>query len=603
MLAVKAAAEGVFMKNTFKVLGIIALVIIGFSFAACGDGGGGETAEKVVYTSVDGDGNKYELTITAKSDKAAYEPKAGDLFTLVITFANGTKKTSSGTVAAEDKTESGISLTLSVSGSSFTVSVSAVGGDEQAMTEIDGEIPITSSTDGNTASVPANDTPLSPQVENPAPPLSSATLAAHLATLPANTVATPHYIKLAVSAPAEFEVIKAALNGAPTKFVRLDLLGSTVTELPDSAFTTMTNPSPPPFTFEGCLTLTGIIIPNTIQSFSYSVFNGCKNLTSVNIPDGVPELLIGTFMDSGLKSITIPGSVKTIGESAFAHCANLNSVSIGSGVKTIGIYAFGDCTSLSSVTIPNSVTTIEQAAFNGSGLTSITIPNSVTSIGNWSFENSANLTSIIIPDSVTYLGEGAFGNCGKLANVTIGNGVTSLKDIFYGCGSLANLTIGNGITVIEEGAFANFANLSSVTIGNGVTTIEDWAFEKTALESITFGSGVTSIGRGAFQDITKLTSITIPDSVKNIGNWAFNRCYNITSVSLGGNYTSFGEWLFGDCEQIVSVTFRGPISSSVFYEESFFARLRDVFYEKDPENGTPGTYVRNASTDWGWALQ
>jgi uncharacterized protein YjdB len=158
------------MKNTFRLIGIIAfVVVIGFSFASCGDsdsGGGNVTNEKAVYTSVDGEGNVYELTITKKSDKAAYEPKAGDLFKLVITFLNGTTKTSEGTVTDEEVNGSTTTLTLTVSSSSFTVSISTVTDDISVISEITGTIPITSSTGDDTEPVIIEEVTLAPQVDN-----------------------------------------------------------------------------------------------------------------------------------------------------------------------------------------------------------------------------------------------------------------------------------------------------------------------------------------------------------------------------------------------------------------------------------------------------
>jgi hypothetical protein len=118
-------------------------------------------------------------------------------------------------------------------------------------------------------------------------------------------------------------------------------------------------------------------------------------------------------------SITIPDSVTSIGDSAFAFCSGLTTLTIGSGVTSIGNNAFQDCSGLTgALTIPNSVTSIGNSAFaRCSGLTSITIPNSVTSIGGNAFFGCSGLTSITIPNSVTSIGSGAFLNCTKLVTV------------------------------------------------------------------------------------------------------------------------------------------------------------------------------------------
>ena len=66
-----------------------------------------------------------------------------------------------------------------------------------------------------------------------------------------------------------------------------------------------------------------------------------------------------------LQSITIPNSVKSIGNSAFCSCKSLQSVTIPNSVTKIGVEAFEFCYSLQSVTIPNSVTSIGDDAFRG----------------------------------------------------------------------------------------------------------------------------------------------------------------------------------------------------------------------------------------------
>ncbi|MEB3428167.1 leucine-rich repeat domain-containing protein, partial [Flavobacterium psychrophilum] len=73
---------------------------------------------------------------------------------------------------------------------------------------------------------------------------------------------------------------------------------------------------------------------------------------------------------------------------------------------------------LTSVTIPNSVTTIGDEAFaDCSGLTSVTIPNSVTTIGDGSFARCSGLTSVTIPNSVTSIGDYAFNSCPSLTTI------------------------------------------------------------------------------------------------------------------------------------------------------------------------------------------
>jgi hypothetical protein len=367
------AAKEVFMKNTFKLIGIIAfVVIIGFSFPSCGDSdsssGGNETNEKAVYTSIDSEGNVYELTITKNSDKTAYAPKTGDLFKLVITLVNGIMKTSEGTVTDEVKSGSTMTITLTVSGSaSFSISVSNDKDEASAIKEINGSIPITESSDGDTSSVDVSDSPLVPYVPVLLTPDS---LASYLATLPTNTASTAYYIKLKVTSSKESVTIQFALNGEPNKYVKLDLTGSTITSFDNADFA-------------NCTSLTSVTIPDTITRIGSATFIGCTSLTNVIIPDSVTSIGGLAFFDcKSLISIIIPDSVTSIGSVAFDHCESLTSVIIGNGLTSIERGTFADCISITSLTIGSGVTSIGESAFvYCNSITSVTFKGTIPSSG------------------------------------------------------------------------------------------------------------------------------------------------------------------------------------------------------------------------------
>ena len=162
--------------------------------------------------------------------------------------------------------------------------------------------------------------------------------------------------------------------------------------------------------------------------------------------------------------VTIPDSVKEIGENAFKGL-KIEQVIIPNGMSSIGSHAFSDCTCLTSITIPDSVTSIDYA-FNGcTSLTSITIPNSVTSIGSHAFSDCTSLTSITIPDSVTSIGGSAFYGCTGLTSITIPNSVTSIGDsAFRGCTSLTSVIIPDSVTVIESNAFGGCVALDPLQV-------------------------------------------------------------------------------------------------------------------------------------------
>jgi len=236
----------------------------------------------------------------------------------------------------------------------------------------------------------------------------------------------------------------------------------------------------------------------------------------------------------------------TIGNNAFQYCSDITSVTIPNSVKSIGNNAFQGC-HMTSVTIPNSVTSIGVDAFsNCSGLTSVTIGNSVTSIGVRAFSTCTSLTSVTIPNSVTSIGGYAFGGCTGLTSVTIGNSVTSIVgQVFQGCTGLTSVTIGNSVTSIGDRAFQNCTSLTSVTIPNSVTNIESEAFSNcSGLTSVTIGNSVTSIGNTAFINCTSLTSIvSLATTAPTIGSNTFNGIKTNGTLTVPSGSTGYDVWM------------------------------------------------------------
>ena len=73
------------------------------------------------------------------------------------------------------------------------------------------------------------------------------------------------------------------------------------------------------------------------------------------------------------------------------------------------------------MTLPTSLRIIGQCAFNDcTALRSIQLPEGLTTIGDWAFYCNPNISSIYIPASVTTIGEEAFIYYNNLATVRYG---------------------------------------------------------------------------------------------------------------------------------------------------------------------------------------
>ena len=410
--------------------------------------------------------------------------------------------------------------------------------------------------------------------------------------------------------------------------------------------------------FFRCTSLTSITIPASVTTIGYNAFAGCTGLTSITIPEGVTSVYLDAFTGcTNLTDIIIdtdkvtneattnwgtkfPASnlsvtfKKDIGAYAFNNCTRLTSVTISEGVTTI-LGAFNGCSNLTNVIIDNDTVTtttstnwrnrfpnaknvtfkknVPDYAFygtssNSANLTSLTIEAGVASIGERAFMYCSGLTDIPLPASLTTIGNGAFMYCSGFTSITLPASLTTIGDsTFYGCTGLISITIPASVTTIGSSAFSGCSGLTSVTIPAGVTTIGQRAFEDCiGLTSIEIPGSVTSINDYTFDDCANLANVTISEGVTSIGKYAFNRCTELRSIIIPASVKSIGDSAFS-YTNLNNVTFSGPIASDSFSTATPFPgagganALRAKFYETDPANGTPGTYIMGSYQ--AWALQ
>ena len=169
--------------------------------------------------------------------------------------------------------------------------------------------------------------------------------------------------------------------------------------------------------------LVSVTIPSSIKNIGEDAFVECNSLEEVKFTENSALERIGMVAFCGcekLKNIELPEGLKTIGAGAFAECESFSKIVLPSTVTTLEREAFEGCKKLQEIELSEDLETIEMAAFVDCALTSITIPKNVKKIGVQAFGMESGASYSL--ETVTLLGNpmmdyGAFYECNQIETV------------------------------------------------------------------------------------------------------------------------------------------------------------------------------------------
>lgn len=222
-----------------------------------------------------------------------------------------------------------------------------------------------------------------------------------------------------------------------------------------------------------------------------------------------------------LLRVTLPRTVVSVGDRAFAQCTSLSSFVFeeNSATESIGEYLFDGCVMLKSTVFPESV---KNQTFTGvfKGCVSLieaTIPSSVTEIGEYAFYDNRVLGSITLPEGVVSVGNHAFENCTVLefSNIRFDDLVSVGSYAFAGCGRLKGVKAEN-ISSIGEGAFSGCSEIKEITIVD--ETVSYYIDREEIVVTVNVSSAAVEVAAGAFSGCDELTNVMLFTSAENIND-------------------------------------------------------------------------------------
>lgn len=345
-------------------------------------------------------------------------------------------------------------------------------------------------------------------------------------------------------------------------------------------------------TFENCISLTTVRLPENLEQIPDYCFEGCENLSILQTKaDHVTALGENIFgereeLPKFLHIWVKPEMVETYlnayqpvldpvyGEGTTAQVLGeinekqeiirgvlFENTEEGHVLKKASTELSGE------YVLPEDTVGIAEDAFEGCDkITAFyTAEGTNVALGDRCFKGCTGLQLVRLLGNITEWGDETFMDCTSLVTLSLGNTGAQIPRIgtraFKNCTSLAResqIEIRAAINVYGEECFAGCTSLAAVAytvVARGsLQVIEDGAFRDCVSLKVLLTSQMSSltyIGAYAFANCDTLKQPAVPAKVTHVGEGCFMDCDNIQYVSFYGAIEEYPKYCFKDCTKLI----------------------------------------------------